>query len=114
MTRRRVRGGQRGQATVELVAMIPLLFVVVFAAAQLLMAGAAAEYAGHAAEAGAVALLEGTDAEAAARSAVPGWSRSAIDVSVHGQTVRVAVRPRPLVPPLARLLTAHAHAEAGA
>ena len=66
---------QRGQATVELVAMLPLLFVVAFAAAQLLMAGAAAEYAGHAAEAGAVALLEGRDAAAAARSAVPGWSQ---------------------------------------
>jgi len=104
---------QRGQATVELVAMLPLLFVVAFAAAQLLMAGAAAEYAGHAAEAGAVALLEGRDAAAAARSAVPGWSRGAMHVSVERQTVRVAVRPRPLVPPLARLLTAHAHAEAG-
>lgn len=105
--------GARGQATVELVAMMPLLFVVVFAAAQLLMAGAAAEYAGHAAEAGAVALLEGTDAVGAARAAVPGWSRSAIHVAVEGQTVRVAVKPPPLVPPLARLLTAHARAEVG-
>lgn len=113
MTVRRARACERGQATVELVAMIPLLFVVVFAAAQLLMAGAAAEYAGHAAEAGAVALLEGTDAAAAARGAVPGWSRSGIEVVVHGRSVRVAVRPQPLVPPLARLLTAHAHAEAG-
>jgi hypothetical protein len=109
----RVPTGQTGQATVELVAMIPLLFVVVLAAAQLMMAGAAGQYAGHAAEAAAVAVLEGGDPVAAARASVPDWSRADVDVSVHGERVRVAVRPRPLVPPLAKLLTTHAEARAG-
>jgi hypothetical protein len=107
------RGREHGQSTVELVAMLPLLFVVVLAAAQLLVAGAASEYAGHAAEAGVVAHLEGGDPAQAARAAVPGWSRSRLTVSVHGPTVGVTVRPPSLVPALARLLTAHAEARAG-
>jgi nitrogen fixation protein FixH len=105
--------GQRGQSTVELVAMLPVLFAVVWAVAQLLLAGAASEYAGHAAEAGAVAMLEGGDPAAAARDAVPGWSRSRLVVEVDGAAVRVAVRPPSLVPALAVALTAHAQARAG-
>jgi len=103
----------RGQSTVELVALLPLLLAVVLAATQLLVAGAAAEFADHAAEAAAVAVLEGHDPEAAARAAVPGWSRSRLDVSVHGRKVRVAVQPAALVPPLAGALVAHAEARAG-
>lgn len=112
--------GEEGQSTVELVALLPVLVAIAFAVAQLLMAGAAKEYAGHAAEAGAVALLEGgdpaaatRDAVAAARDAVPGWSRSRVDVRVRGHTIRVAVRPTGLVPPLADLLVARAEAKAG-
>jgi len=113
MTGHHGRSSERGQSTVELVGMLPVLLAVAFAIAQLLMAGAASEYAGHAAEAGAVALLEGGDPAAAARDAVPGWSRSSLDVRVHGRSVRVAVRPTRLVPPLADLLVAHAEAKAG-
>jgi hypothetical protein len=111
--RRAGRSRERGQATVELVAMLPVCVAVAFAIAQLLMAGAASDYAGHAAEAGAVALLEGGDPAQAARDAVPGWSRSSLDVRVRGRSVQVTVRPTRLVPPLADLLTAHARARAG-
>lgn len=93
--------------------MLPLLVAVAVAIAQLLMAGAAKEYAGQAAEAGAVALLEGGDPAEAAREAVPGWSRSRLDVRVRGRSIRVAVRPTGLVPPLADLLVAHAEVQAG-
>lgn len=105
--------GEGGQSTVELVALIPLLIVVGLACAQLLMAGAARELAGNAAEAGAVAMLQGGDAEQAARDAVPGWSRSRLDVDVRGAAVRVALRPAPLVPPLADALVARAIAYGG-
>lgn len=104
---------QEGQSTVELVALLPLLVAVAFAAAQVLVAGAASEFAGHAAEAGAIALLQGSDPTAAARDAVPRWSRSRMEVRVRGSSVRVAVHPAPLVPPLAELLTANAEASAG-
>ena len=108
-----MRSSERGQSTVELVAMMPLLLVVVLAAAQVLLAGAARDFAGHAAEAGAVAMLEGGDPAKAAREAVPGWSRGGIAVRVHGSVVRVSVRPAALVPPLAGALVAHASARAG-
>ena len=69
--------------------MLPLLAIVAFAALQILAAGLAAELADHAAEAGAVAILEGTDPHDAAKRAIPGWSGSHVDVAVHGKTVRV-------------------------
>ena len=58
---------ERGQASVELVAVLPLAVVVALAAGQAVAAGAAAELAGHAAEAGAVALLQDGDPRRAAR-----------------------------------------------
>jgi nitrogen fixation protein FixH len=109
---RRVRG-ERGQASVELVALAPLVVAVVLAVAQVLAAGAARELAGHAAEAGAVALLQGADAGAAARHAVPGWSRGRLRVRVEQRRVRVRLRPRAFVPGLAGLLEATGAADAG-
>lgn len=109
----RLLRGERGQSTVELVALLPILLAVGFACAQLLMAGAARELAGNAAEAAAVALLQGGDPERAARDAVPGWSHGRLDVEVRGGSVRVAIEPTPLVPPLADALTAHATAHSG-
>lgn len=114
MRRGRGRGcGARGQSTVEIVAMLPLLLAVMAALGQVLVAGAAREFADNAAEAGAVALLQGADAVAAARAAVPGWSRSRVEVRVSGSEVRVALEPARIVPPLARRLVAHGVARAG-
>lgn len=102
-----------GQAAVELVALAPLAVAAVLAAAQLLAAGAARELADHAAEAGAVALLQGTDPEAAARDAVPGWSRGRFDVRVDARRVRVRLRPRSFLPALAGMLETTGEAHAG-
>ncbi len=102
-----------GQASIELVAVAPLLLAVVLAVAQLLAAGAAHELADHAAEAGAIALLQRTDPAAAARDALPGWSRGRVDVRVQGRRVRVRIRPRSFLPKLAELLEATGVAHAG-
>ena len=48
-----------GQSTVEIVGLLPILVAVVLGAAQLLAAGVAGEVADHAAEAGALAILQG-------------------------------------------------------
>ena len=104
---------ESGQASVELVALAPLLLAVVLAAAQLLAAGAARELAGHAAGAGAIALLQGTDPAAAAREAVPGWSRGRLDVRIDGRLVRVRLRPRSFLPALGGLLESTGVAHAG-
>jgi hypothetical protein len=105
----------RGQSTVELVGLLPLLVTVVFAAAQLLAAGVASELADHAAQAGAMALLQdGGAARDAARSALPGWARDRADVEVRDRRVSVTLRPPSPLGPVADVLTAHAVADAGA
>jgi hypothetical protein len=105
-------GHTRGQATVEVVAMLPLVAVIAFAVLQLLAAGLAAELADHAAEAGAVAILEGSDAHDAARKAIPGWSGAHVDVAIHGKTVRVRVRPPAVMRSVGDVLTSTAEAKA--
>jgi hypothetical protein len=102
-----------GQASVELVALLPLAILVALAIGQLLAAGAARELAGNAAEAGAAALLQGGDPAAAARDALAGWSSERASVHVAGRRVEVRVRPRVVVPVLAARLEASAAADAG-
>ena len=63
----------RGQSTVEVVGLLPLLLAAGVAVLSLLSAGRAEEAAGNAAEAGAVALLQGREPRAAARAALAGW-----------------------------------------
>jgi hypothetical protein len=106
-------GCARGQASVEIIAVVPVLVLAAGGAFEALAAGAGHELAGHAAEAGAIALAEGGDARAAAEAAVPGWSRAGLRVRVHGS--RVDVRLRPLAPAraLGDLLASEATADAG-
>jgi hypothetical protein len=102
-----------GQAAVELVGMLPLLFLVVAAAAQVLVAGLAREAAHHAAQSGAMALLQGADPGEQARAAAPDWSRRRLSVSVDGRDVRVRIVPPALVPGTGKLLAATSSASAG-
>lgn len=105
--------GERGQATVELVALLPLALIVALVLAQALAAGRARELAGHAAEAAAVALVEGADPQAAARDALPGAAREKLRIRVRGREVTVRLQPPTLMPFLAGRLTARASADAG-
>jgi hypothetical protein len=102
-----------GQATVEFVGMLPLALLVALAAGQLLAAGAARELAGNAAEAGAVALIQGLEPADAAREALPGWSKDRADVRVSGRRVRVRLRPVAVIPGVADRLEATVVADAG-
>ena len=99
-----MRSAERGQASIELLAMLPLVLAVALAAAQLLAVGYSSVLAGNAAEAGALALAGGGDARSAARAALPGWSRARAEVSVSGGRVHVALRPPTLLGPLPREL----------
>jgi hypothetical protein len=89
----RPRRADLGQASVELLAGLPLLIVVGLVVLQLLAVGYSAVLAGSAAEAGALALVAGGDARAGVREALPGWSRAGAQVSVSGGEVRVRLRP---------------------
>jgi ABC-type amino acid transport system permease subunit len=84
---------QRGQASVELVAALPVLLLVAIVALQLLAAGYAMTLADGAAEAGALALASGGSAAEAARGALPGWAEDEVAVTVSGGTVTVRLRP---------------------
>ena len=106
--------GERGQAIIELVGAVPLVVAVIFGAGQALAAGLARELADHAAEAAAVAVLQGADPRDAARRAVPGWARERVTVRVGADEIRVRLRPPTVVPGTASLLTASASATTGA
>jgi hypothetical protein len=106
-------GGRSGQSSVELLGLLPLVAVVTLAVAQLLAAGVARTAASSAAEAGAMAVLQGGDPAKAARAAAPGWSRDRLTVRVRGRRVRVRVTPPGFVPGTAQLLTATSTADAG-
>jgi hypothetical protein len=105
--------GPRGQASVELLGILPLALLIALAIAQFLAAGSARELAGNAAEAGAAALLQGTDPTEAARNALPGWSRDRATIDISGHRVEIHLRPRTVIPLVANHLEAHASADAG-
>lgn len=102
-----------GQASVELVAMLPLAMLVALVLGQLLAAGQAASLAGHASRAAAMALLQGGDPEQAARAAVPGVPSARLSFRRTSSQITVRVTPRRVVPGLAAALTAESRADAG-
>ena len=111
MQKTRADGGRaRGQASVELLASLPVLVLAAAVALQLLLVGYCLTIADGAAEAGALAGAAGQDAGSAARSALPGWARGRSRVSEEGGGVRVEVRPPSPVPALAEALTVSSEA----
>jgi uncharacterized protein (UPF0333 family) len=85
--------GERGQASLELLAGFPALLLAALVALQLLVTAFAFHLADNAAEAGALAVAAGAEAEPAARAALPGWARERIAVSRDDGRVVVALRP---------------------
>ena len=95
------RGSERGQASLELLAGVPLLLLAGLACLQLLAVGYALTLADGAVEAGAIALATGAPAGSAARDAMPGWAEDDLEVETAGGRVTVHVRPPALFAPLA-------------
>ena len=102
----------RGQATVELVAALPLLLLAAAVALQLLLAGYTVTVADGAAEAGALALAAGGGAATAARSALPGWAGDEVEIAVAGETVTVRLRPPSPLPSIGEQLEVTSSASA--
>lgn len=98
-------GRERGQATIETVAAIPLLLLAGSVALQLLLAGYALTLADGAAEAGALALAAGRPARAAVRESLPGWAADRAEIEVRGGEVSVRLRPPSPLPALAERLS---------
>jgi hypothetical protein len=105
---------ERGQATVELVAALPVLLLAGLVALQLLAAGYALTLADGAAEAGALALASGGSAAEAAKAALPEWAEDDVAVTVERNEVSVRLRPPSPIPALAERLTISSSATARA
>jgi hypothetical protein len=85
--------GDRGQASIEVLAGIPALLLAGLIALQLLATGYSLTLADGAAEAGAMALAAGRPAAPAVREALPGWARDRVGVEVDGGRLTVRLRP---------------------
>ena len=83
------RRPQAGQASVELVALLPLLCVLAVLGWQAVVAGQAVWLAGTAARSAARAHALGSDPRVAARDAVPGALRAGARVRTDGDGVEV-------------------------
>ena len=106
----RARARETGQASVELLGVLPLLVALALAVFQLLSVGYASVLAGNAAEAGALALAAGGDPRAGVHEALPGWSRARAEIDVSGGSVRVRLRPPSLLRALGERLTVRGEA----
>jgi hypothetical protein len=104
-------GSEQGQASVELVALLPILFAVLLASWQGVLAGQAWWLVAGAARAGARADLVGADPLVAARRELPGGLRRGVTVHRGGGelVVRLAI---PAIGGLGRVGTATARARA--
>lgn len=94
-------GTQRGQAQLELIAGLPLLLLAALIALQLLAVGYSQALADGAAEAGAIAAVDGRDELEAARAGLPGWASSRVEVGATAGQVEVVLQPPALLPGLA-------------
>jgi pilus assembly protein CpaE len=82
---------ERGQATVELLAVVPALLAVGLVTWQLILVGHTAWVSAHAARAAARATLVGRDAAAAARSVLPAGLERGLEVERDGVRVPVPI-----------------------
>jgi hypothetical protein len=109
----RLLRAESGQSSVELVALLPLALVVGLAVMSLLAARTAAGQAAAAAQAGAMALIQDTDAKSAARAALPPRARSGAEITLRGRRIKVTVHPPARLPFLTEALASTAAADAG-
>jgi hypothetical protein len=82
---------ERGQATVELLGVVPALLAVGLIAWQLILVGHTAWVSAHAARAAARAEVVGQDAAAAARSVLPSGLERGLEVDRGGVRVPVPI-----------------------
>ena len=96
--------GAHGQATVEAVAGLALFLVAGVVAFQMMAVGHSASLADAAAQAAAVAVVNGRPAERAARRSLPSWAAGRIEFTRVGGSVRVTLGPPSVIGPVSDLL----------
>jgi hypothetical protein len=106
----------RGQASIEVLGLLPLVALIALVVFTMIASHTAGEQAGEAAEAGALAFLQGgVDPRTAAEEALSEPARKRATITISGHRVRVHVRPQLAlpIPGLADRLAGEAHADAG-
>jgi hypothetical protein len=91
-------GGERAQASTEVVALVPALALVLACVWQAALAGLALTAAESASRSGARAVLVGRPAAGAALAALPSSMRAGAKVRADGERIVVTVRVPSLVP----------------
>jgi TadE-like protein len=91
---------QRGQASIETVALLPVLLLAAVACWQAVLVGWTAVSAAHAARAAARAELVGDPPQPAAMAALPDSMRAGLAVRSDGRAVHVHVRVPAVIPGL--------------
>jgi hypothetical protein len=81
----------RGQASVELAVTAVALILAGLAVFQVLVAGRMSAIADGAAEAAAIAVVNGRDPQVAAQDAAPGWARDRVRVRERGGDLTVTL-----------------------
>jgi len=104
MSEPRERKQRCGQASIELIAGLPVLLMAGGLALQLLLVGYSVSLADGASQAGAVAAASGVDPVQASRENLPPWARSRAKVEMRGERVEVRLQPPTAVPGIARWL----------
>jgi pilus assembly protein CpaE len=99
---------ERGQASVELVALLPALVLLALAGWQAVLIGWSVLEAEHAARVAARAAMIGGSPGAAARSALPGALARGSAVSVSGGRLRVRLKVPSVIPGLSPYVTSSA------
>jgi hypothetical protein len=84
---------EAGQASLELVAGLPVLLLAGLVALQLLATGYSVTLADGAVEAGAIALAGGRAPRAAVEEALPGWADERVDLERRGGRLTLRLRP---------------------
>jgi len=85
--------GERGQASVEVVAAVPALLLVAVLCLQLLVTGYSVTLVDGAAEAGALAVAADLPAAPAVQAALPGWADDRFEIDRRGGRLTIALRP---------------------
>ena len=104
---------EAGQSTLETLTVLPLMITVALAIGHVLAAGVTHELAGHAAQAGAIAVIRGGDPRESVRAALPDWAAEQVSVRVVDRRVRVRLEPPAVIPGIADVLASTEVADAG-
>lgn len=98
------RGDEAGQASLEVLAGVPLLIAAALLCLQMMAVGFSASVVDGAVEAGALAAASGRPGESAALAALPDWARERAEVESRGGWITVRLHPPAVLEALSRAL----------